>query len=722
MLSETFVLRQALERAGLQIPGGHPRVKTPGRSTGPCLRVRLDNQGHAITVEAVTEEEWRGLWTVMEGNQNSFPVVRIKEPLFDVPRSSDIWRKLGFDDQGRRKKSPDNTIRLSVLTDVLTSASQRFSKKSQSDWQRLRRKSSELLEHTNSDDAEHAALRELGRCFKNAANNPKALLREIADRAVQGVQQARLDALDTVEALLVGKRIPARGQRPQMTIQLAFDLDDDHSFPRRLYSQQIREHVKRILPTEQEKPRNEHPAPACAYTGEALPLQLAAFPKVKLPVLNKEFPLVSMFRKAACNKRYGLTDARVVPVAKEVALRMQSALTWIVADERKGKTWRAVANGKFETAHGRKRELYDLLVVYVDGKPEIDAHVADLFGTDERQQRKQFEVDAQAVCEALDGVERERPGSRLNLFLLRKASEGQAHIAVAESPLVREVLAAARWWQQASANVPDVVLPLPGEKGQRSTQGRPRAPYPDQVVRLLSEEWVTNGTRSNKAYGIGLGEVLGLMLRKPGEWEPGARRILDLTVRRLAPLLLGVSGAMHAQDVQRWDDYPVRSREIVLRAVSLLGILLDAIGQRKETYMSGVAFSVGRLLSLSDTLHREYCKRVRGGSIPPQLIGNALMPAAADNPENAVDRLRERMTIYKAWADKGDGEEYRLAKWAVGQMGQVCHHLAQLHLPTETDQAFRAELFLGYLARPPGEKGQVSEIDPTKEETDAEPK
>ena len=59
--------------------------------------------------------------------------------------------------------------------------------------------------------------------------------------------------------------------------------------------------------------------------------------------------------------------------------------------------------------------------------------------------------------------------------------------------------------------------------------------------------------------------------------------------------------------------------------------------------MDNTAFQLGRLLSMADTLHREYCVHVRKGSIPPQLIGNALMPAAADNPEDAIDRLRERM-------------------------------------------------------------------------------
>ena len=57
--------------------------------------------------------------------------------------------------------------------------------------------------------------------------------------------------------------------------------------------------------------------------------------------------------------------------------------------------------------------------------------------------------------------------------------------------------------------------------------------------------------------------------------------------------------------------------------------------------MTGHVYLVGRLLALADTLHREYCIHVRGGegSIPPQLIGNALMPVAAISPEAAVERL-----------------------------------------------------------------------------------
>ena len=704
MLNETYLLRKALDRAELEIPREHPRVKLPGNSAGPCLRIRLDEQAHVQAVEAVTEAERPGLWTVMEGNQNSFPVVRVKNPLCDVSSDGEMWKKLGFDAQGRRKNKASDNDRLSILSATLENH-YKLSENTDQLFRRLQDKAKELFQVADDESSESRILQEFARRFQKAANTPKILLREIGEHALTAVQSARLDSLDTVETFLVGKGPPNdSGNHPTMAVQLAFDLHDIPAFSRRLYSHQICEHVKRALPMERGTSQDQHPARECAYTGKEQSLQVSTFPKVRLPVLNKDFPLVSMFSEAACNQRYGLTDALIVPVAKEVALRMQDALTWIVAQERKGKTWRPVASGKFDAVRGRKKERSDLLIIYVDGNPQIDVNVADFFGTDEGEQQKQFQIDAQAVCDALDGISMERPGSKLNIFLLRKASEGQAHVVVAESPSVEDILDAAERWQQAATNVPRVTLPLPGEEGEAAVPTEPKVPYPDQVVRLLSEEWVANGLRSNKVSSIGLGEVLDLMLHTPGKWEYSTRHMLDLTVRRLGPLLLGIFGALNMGERDHLNKYRKKSRQIGLRTVSTFGILLEAIGRLKERYMNDTAFLVGRLLSLADILHREYCKHVRDDKIPPQLIGNALMPVAADNPKDALDRLRERIMIYKAWADKGNGAEFRLAKWTVARIGEICSQLSQLPLCPATDQKFRAELFLGYMSRLSSEK------------------
>lgn len=123
--------------------------------------------------------------------------------------------------------------------------------------------------------------------------------------------------------------------------------------------------------------------------------------------------------------------------------------------------------------------------------------------------------------------------------------------------------------------------------------------------------------------------------------------------------------------------------------------------------MRKAAFNVGRLLALADTLHKEYCNHVRNQDIPPQLIGNAMMPVAIDNPEQGIARLNERLMIYKAWADKVQGEKYRLVKWTLNQMGQVANELANCNLPNRSDDAAKAQMLLGYLARSKSKSAEV---------------
>ena len=123
--------------------------------------------------------------------------------------------------------------------------------------------------------------------------------------------------------------------------------------------------------------------------------------------------------------------------------------------------------------------------------------------------------------------------------------------------------------------------------------------------------------------------------------------------------------------------------------------------------MKEAAFNVGKLLALADTLHKEYCNHVRKQEIPSQLIGNAMMPIAIDNPEKGIARLNERLMIYKAWADKVQGDGYRLVKWTLNQIGQVANELANCDLPNRTDDTAKAQMLLGYLARPEGKSSKI---------------
>ena len=334
---------------------------------------------------------------------------------------------------------------------------------------------------------------------------------------------------------------------------LVLDLPSTDTPHRKIYTPQMKRRVGEFFPTSltaERHPRLKHLAETSAFGGQP-PLLEEPFPKVKLPVLGADFPLVSMHDDAKCNRRYEFKKHTVVPVTPAQALWMAGALTHILDRKLEGFTWRGVANGRFEAPKGAggkrgKREAKDLLIAFLEEEPEL-GKIASYFGAGNAVTQSKFEADAKTVCDALDGVARERPTSRIQLFVLRKASKGQAYVALAESPTVVEVLEAARRW---SAAVKEILPPI-----KLSGLGA-EAPYPDQVVRLLSYQWVRDGSspvingKRQKPYhevaGPSLGEVLAVMLRTEGKSEPAARRILDLVLARTGPLLLGLFAAKHA--------------------------------------------------------------------------------------------------------------------------------------------------------------------------------
>lgn len=129
--------------------------------------------------------------------------------------------------------------------------------------------------------------------------------------------------------------------------------------------------------------------------------------------------------------------------------------------------------------------------------------------------------------------------------------------------------------------------------------------------------------------------------------------------------------------------------------------------------MTNTAFNIGQLLQLTDLLHREYCVQVRNGgdnnkSLPGQLIGNELLPIATENPNEGLNRLRERMRVYISWAKSYNGEKSNFVKWILKRSGEVCAKISEKEIPKSFDCAEQAQVFLGYLAAIPSEKRQVA--------------
>ncbi|HWR40829.1 MAG TPA: hypothetical protein VN611_15165, partial [Patescibacteria group bacterium] len=144
-------------------------------------------------------------------------------------------------------------------------------------------------------------------------------------------------------------------------------------------------------------------------------------------------------------------------------------------------------------------------------------------------------------------------------------------------------------------------------------------------------------------------------------------------------------------------------------SVSFISILLWRLGVRKENYMLDAPFNIGQFLKLADMLHKQYSVQVRNGgdgkkSLPTQLMGNEILAIASENPIEGLNRLRERMKIYLAWADTSTGEDTGLSKWILARFSEVSAKIAASELPETFTAAEQAQVLLGYLAAIPYEK------------------
>lgn len=336
MLNETWRLWQALERSKINCSCKHKRIQTPGR-TSPCVRVCLDTDGKIGSVQDISNDEWP-TWTVMEGNQNSFPVVRIQEPLYHLGRDHEAWAKLGYDANKKRRRPPAGAVRLDILESILKSAEPHpISNRALTLWRRLRDEKAKELTVCAETDPQMKPVVCLSLRF-TLAKPPEMLLGQVAREAVAGLRQDRLKSIDAVEQLLVGKGPPDKnGKLPAMTVQLAFDIEDDGEKHLRLYSQKMRDRLIQVLPydpprtRQSQKTMQQKREEIDALSGDAAELEKRTFPKVELPVPSakrqgsrigrKRFPLASMFSEARCNTRYGMTDAGVFPLSKTVSFR-----------------------------------------------------------------------------------------------------------------------------------------------------------------------------------------------------------------------------------------------------------------------------------------------------------------------------------------------------------------------------------------------------------------
>jgi hypothetical protein len=253
---------------------------------------------------------------------------------------------------------------------------------------------------------------------------------------------------------------------------------------------------------------------------------------------------------------------------------------------------------------------------------------------------------------------------------------------------------AAQEWQAGSKNIPVICIRAWGNEKGKIISAELATPFPLQIADCLNRIWKFDGTSSGDVQSIP--KTAGIELLLDESVAPRqVPHLLSVAIQNGKGMFCSLGDILHRPDGVLKLDGPNTQKQLM---PPILGLLLWKLGIRKEHYMHNPPYLVGRILKLADELHALYCKEVRGNSLPPQLLGNALMAAALDSPTQALAQLALRIAPYLGWARTNSSDSAGLSRYFLKEFGLVEVHLRDKPMPVRLDDAARAQLLLGYIS------------------------
>jgi hypothetical protein len=267
---------------------------------------------------------------------------------------------------------------------------------------------------------------------------------------------------------------------------------------------------------------------------------------------------------------------------------------------------------------------------------------------------------------------------------------------------VADIIRAAKDWQLGVRNAPAVSVGIYDKESKKFKPFSQTTPYPLELASTINRVWSSDakaGFNSSFQRAFSTSDAYDVFLSDVPLARRKAETALGLLVRRMSAVLARLGAVRTTRDWKQLSDI-VRWQS--LKAIAFLGILLRQCGDHKENFMQEPITQFGRLLALADSLHLQYCKHVRKGESPSQLIGNALFSTALEQPVFALARLAERLTPYQAWARTFQSDDPNvkvgLVKWLLGEIAACTSAIHLEQLPNRMSDADKAKLLLGYLA------------------------
>jgi hypothetical protein len=631
------------------------------------------------------------LWTLRDGQHNSFPYVQLKAPLISIAKTEHAsfqakWKHLSLADRRRKlrqlaKHHPISAEQWGTWPGSGLRASLKYRR--------------EVISEHGSDQLNEIVV-VIDR-FLRAAADAVGFFSKLSLLLLEAADAGDADFIEAVRIAFCGDK--AREGTSQGSA-LYFDVARDE-FSADVASSKWADLLGEL-------PEGDPAAiGVCALTGKTTRLQADNFPQPKLPTIGQAF-LFAKNRDIRAAYRYGRFAQDGIHVSTDLIRRLAGALELITAEHRKGRTWRSIPS--------EKPKQNDLLLAFIDEAPDLPLADA-IAGTEDEDEavdgRVTFLTRTERIIDAIKAkVAADFRKTHVTLCVLRKVDVGNAKVILHRALTVGELYAAARAWTEAENNVPGwLELPV---KGKRR---RPRHIAPLQFPGATRAIFIRGGRElaRHEPVGVTPQDALSLFLNE-SDAERVARAALSLILDRQGALL---SGAAHALRRDSGLEKLKHTRKFdcssALRTVTLLGLLLAKF-DRRENYMNDVPFKLGQLLAVADTVHAGYCMDVRHGDVPPTLLGNSVLATAQSDPTKALAVLSRRWAPYAAWAKRprvrelgeklknSDNKKDQSRGWSIlgalsraRRADELCRELHG-RLSQKVDDKFRAELLLGYVA------------------------
>lgn len=694
MLNDLLAIERSMTAYGADLVGRHPDIKDMAK--GGALRVRLNAIGHIADVEIVAEAGRGAVWTLRDGQHNGFPGLKTASGLLLLDADARSTHERIWENDKTPISRRNELLRLLEaypFNDAQVSA-----------WPNAghRRRIAERFHHLAQlrDAPLTAAVPAAFERFLLALDASPTFLHGLATAISEHVRTGGDDWLDPARMALVGP--------VALTIDVAdTDFERDAGDPRQIGPTSLA-----LSNAAADANPRAGGSGRCALTGKPAKLHVGNFPQPNLPGLGQTY-IFARNRDIPSLTRYGRTADASFAIDADLVGRLSGAITALTREEARGRSWHLVPA---ETG-----DKPDLLIASLPSAP--DAKLADFIADDDEASGESafFELSSRVLDQSQGIYEYDHPQDEVTVLVLRAVDPANRKTIYQRRAKAVDFFEAAKRWKEATSNTPDWLGFRMPVKGKSELVFR-KPPYvaPLSVVPLSRTQFANGGRRRVDVIGVTAATAFGLFLHE-GDFSRRVQTVLRLLIQRHGALLAGLAAA-RSKGIEHLKDFDSKTdlRRDALRSATWLGALLCHLSRSKEIYMSDAAFRLGQFLAATDLIHVGYCADLRGGDVPPTLIGNSVLTIAGADPWRALAILQTRLKPYLAWAKRADpiyakaaDEERRgnksravalrqgvsQARRADGVASDVRIMLSAYKTKEKKpDDVFKAELLLGYMA------------------------